>query len=77
MITTILMGVGGGLLLEILGLLGAGSGGRAAAGAGLGGIVRLVKLVHRLRDRMTDEERREADEAEREAERIGASRRHQ
>jgi hypothetical protein len=74
MLTSILIGVGGGLLLELLGTLGTGRK-AAAGGRSLAALVRLTGITRRLRDRMSDEERREADEAVSVAERIAFGRR--
>lgn len=70
MISAILTGVGGGMLVELLGLWGAAGPEVTGALRAAGVIRRLLSLVDRLKDRMTDEERREADAAAEEADRI-------
>lgn len=70
MISTILAGVGGGILLEALGMLGAGAGKKAAVGLGVKVVWRLLVLLHRLRDRMSDDEKKEADDLTAQASRL-------
>lgn len=72
MITTILTGIGGGLLLELLGMIGVG-GGKAVLGVKAAAmLVRLLGLAAKLRDRMGPDEQREFESVEAEARRLGA-----
>lgn len=72
MITTILTGIGGGLLLELLGMIGIG-GGKAVLGVKAAAVlVRVLGLAAKLRDRMHPEEQRELESLQAQARRIGA-----
>lgn len=51
-------------------MLGAGAGKKAAVGLGVKVVWRLLVLLHRLRDRMSDDEKKEADDLTAQASRL-------